>query len=333
MKKYLKYNLLISFIILYSFNTVVVFTQFAPIPGSLGTTAIHKDSSIFINWATNCSVNLGLEDISNPQSAFVSSGNSSMAIGFPGNGIISLGDGGEAILTFENPIMNGNGWDFAVFENSFSDTYLELGFVEVSSNGHDFYRFEATSLTQDSIQIDAFGSVNTEKINNLAGKYRVNYGTPFDLEELAFEIALDINHITHLKIIDVVGSIDPNYGSYDHLGNLINDPFPTPYPSSGFDLDAVGVIHEQPLKIKNEIFIENFKCYNGLIEFTINEFINKEFIISIVDINGKNLIEKIINNIDGKFEFKMNLNYLKSGLYLMKINAESEFYTRKIFIQ
>ena len=96
--------------------------------------------------------------------AFVSSGNSSMAIGFPGNGIISLGDGGEAILTFENPIMNGNGWDFAVFENSFSDTYLELGFVEVSSNGHDFYRFEATSLTQDSIQIDAFGSVNTEKI-------------------------------------------------------------------------------------------------------------------------------------------------------------------------
>ena len=108
MKKYLKYNLLISFIILYSFNTVVVFTQFAPIPGSLGTTAIHKDSSIFINWATNCAVNLGLEDISNPQSAFVSSGTSSMAIGFPGNGIISLGDGGEAILTFENPIRKSN---------------------------------------------------------------------------------------------------------------------------------------------------------------------------------------------------------------------------------
>ena len=46
---------------------------------------------------------------------------------------------------------------------------------------------------------------------------------------------------------------------------------------------------------------------------------NKEIIISIVDINWKKLIEKIINNVDEKFEFKMNLNYLKSGLYLMKI--------------
>ncbi|MAW84344.1 MAG: hypothetical protein CL832_08095, partial [Crocinitomicaceae bacterium] len=64
-----------------------------------------------------------------------------------------------------------------------------------------------------------------------------------------------------------------------------------------------------------------------------NEFINKEIIISIVDINGKKLIEKTINNIDGKFEFKMNLNYIKSGLYLLKINAELEFFTRKIFIQ
>ena len=167
------------------------------------------------------------------------------------NGIVSLGDGGQAILKFENPIINGPGWDFAVFENSFSDTFLELGFVEVSSNGNDFFRFESTSLTQDTIQIDAFGSVIPEKINNLAGKYRANYGTPFELEELSLEQGLDINNITHIKIIDVIGSIDPNIGTYDFQNNLINDPFPTPFPSSGFDLDAVGVIHEQPLEISN----------------------------------------------------------------------------------
>ena len=207
---------------------------------------------------------------------------------------------------------------FILFFNICSNS--ESGVISISEN---------TTTTQ-IINEEDYPLVLANCLNEEKGYQIV---TPFDLEELAFEIALDINHITHLKIIDVVGSIDPNYGSYDHLGNLINDPFPTPYPSSGFDLDAVGVIHEQPLKVKNEFYIENFKCYNGLIEFTINEFISKEIIISIVDINGKKLIEKTLNNIDGKFEFKMNLNYVKSGLYLMKINAKSEFYTRKIFIQ
>ena len=108
-----------------------------------------------------------------------------MAIGTPGNGIVSLGDGGYAVLSFERPIKNGPGWDFAIFENSFSDTFLELGLVEVSSDGLNYFQFESTSLTQDTLQIDAFGSINPEMINNLAGKYRATFGTPFDLEELA----------------------------------------------------------------------------------------------------------------------------------------------------
>ena len=332
MKEYSNFNFFPVLIILFLLH-ITIKSQFAPIPGTQGSTAIHKDSSIFINWATNCSVNLGPENISDPISATASAGDSTMAIGSPGGGIVSLGDGGEAILTFEKPIKNGSGWDFAVFENSFNDTYLEFGFVEVSSNGQEFYRFKATSLTQDSVQIDAFGSVDTEKINNLAGKYRANYGTPFDLEELAFETALDINNITHIKIIDVIGSIDPNYGSYDHLGNLINDPFPTPYPSSGFDLDAIGVIHEQPLKINQGFIIENFKNYNSTIEFTINEFINKEFIVSLININGKKLYEKILSNFNSEIEFKINLSYLKPGIYLLIINSKSQFYSKKIFIK
>jgi hypothetical protein len=41
-------------------------------------------------------------------------------------------------------------------------------------------------------------------------------------------------------VIDVVGINDPLLGSHDSLGNLIIDPFPTPFPTGGFDLDAVG---------------------------------------------------------------------------------------------
>jgi len=183
MNDYLRYKFSLVFYLLLLF-TIPVISQYAPGAGIQGTTAIHKDSSVFVNWAKNCSVIVGQEDISNPQSNLASAGDSSMAIGSPGNGIVSLGDGGEAILTFERFIQNGPDWDFAIFENSFSNTFLELGFVEVSSNGTDYFRFPATSLTQDTIQIDAFGSVNPTDINNLAGKYRANYGTPFDLEDL-----------------------------------------------------------------------------------------------------------------------------------------------------
>jgi hypothetical protein len=44
--------------------------------------------------------------------------------------------------------------------------------------------------------------------------------------------------------VDVVGSITPAYATYDSQGNMVNDPWPTPYSSSGFDLDAVGVINQ-----------------------------------------------------------------------------------------
>jgi hypothetical protein len=47
-----------------------------------------------------------------------------------------------------------------------------------------------------------------------------------------------------VKVIDVVGSIDSVYGTRDSRGRIINDPFPTNSPSSGFDLDAVGVINQ-----------------------------------------------------------------------------------------
>ena len=78
-------------------------------------------------------------------------------------------------------------------------------------------------------------------INNLAGKYRAGYGTPFDLEELAGTPGLDVNNITHVRIVDVVGSLG-SHASHDSSGRVINDPYPTNFPTGGFDIDAVGVI-------------------------------------------------------------------------------------------
>jgi hypothetical protein len=194
----------------------------------------------------------GYRDISQPDSGFANAGTPAAAVG-PAlqSGVVSLGDKGMATLTFESPITNGPGWDFAVFENSFLDTFLELAFVEVSSDGKRFVRFPAVSLSDTAKQTGAFGYTFPEKIHNLAGKYRAGFGTPFDLEELNDSAGLNIQNITHVRIKDVGGSILPAYAEWDANGNKINDPWPTRFASGGFDLDAVGVIHAKLSTYKN----------------------------------------------------------------------------------
>lgn len=218
---------------------------FCGIVGSEGCNAIAADSNVFVAWATACTVELGPQNISVPGSPLVSYHTAQDAVG-PCNmtdnlSVVSLGDGGSATLTFAQPIADGPGPDFAVFENSFGDYFLELAFVEVSSDGERFVRFPATSLTQTNTQV--VSNVDPTYINNLAGKFRMGYGTPFDLNELRDSTGIDINNITHVRVVDVVGSIDPQYATYDAFGHIVNDPWPTDSYSGGFDLDGVGVIN------------------------------------------------------------------------------------------
>jgi len=228
--------------------SVFAHAQYPPAAGEPGSTAIHADSSCFVSWGVNCIVERGYVNLADTTvqaggSNRASYGQAADACGQPSNLVVSLGDKGVAVLTFDFPIVNGPAWDFAVFENSLNNTFLELAFVEVSSNGTDFFRFPAVSLTQTDVQTSSFGETDPTQIHNLAGKYISMYGTPFNIDDLVDDPLLDKNNITHVKIIDVGGSVNPLYASYDHSGNIINDPFPTPFESCGFDLDAVGVIH------------------------------------------------------------------------------------------
>lgn len=218
--------------------------------GTPGCTAVHCDSSAITGWATTCTVERGPVDIVNPDGPRVHFGTDAAGIGPAGTtttAAVSLGDGGRATLTFDEPIRNVEGPDFAVFENSYNDSFLELAFVEVSSDGERFVRFPATSLTPTDVQVGTYGSVDPTMINNLAGKYRVGYGTPFDLDELCDSAGIDVNNITHVRLVDVVGTVDPVYASYDAYGNIVNDPYPTRdtvYGSGGFDLTGVAVINQ-----------------------------------------------------------------------------------------
>lgn len=218
-------------------------SQFSPPASQPGSIAISANDSRIIYWANSCKVIRGYRDIAAPDSGLASTGADSMATG-PAlqNGVVSLGDKGSAILTFPQKISNKPGYDFAIFENSFLDSFLELAFVEVSSDGNKYVQFPATSLTDTSTQIPSFGFINCRKINNLAGSFRAGYGTPFDLEELKDSQGIDINNINYIKLVDVGGSLQKQFRSLDAGGRPINDPWPTNFPSSGFDLDAIGVL-------------------------------------------------------------------------------------------
>jgi hypothetical protein len=179
-----------------------------------------------------------------PDSGLAISGSPEAALGpATENGVVSLGDGGWICLEFPGLVRNGPGPDFAVFENGFSDSFLELAFAEVSSDGKTFVRFPAVSLTQTAVQTGPFGLLQGNLLHNLAGAYRAGIGTPFELDELEGMAGIDLQAIRYIRIRDVVGSIDPALGSRDSRGNLVNDPFPTPFPSGGFDLDAVAVLN------------------------------------------------------------------------------------------
>lgn len=229
--------------------------SFAPAAGQVGSTAISKDSSIILSWATNATIQRGYLNIANPGLGLASFGEAVDAIGAAeGNStnVVSLGDSGVIILTFNRPIENGSGPDFAVFENGFTDNFLELAFVEVSSDGINFIRFPSISETPTTTQVGPFDYSDCRYVHNLAGKYRQGFGTPFDLEDLTDSIGIDLMNITHIKLIDVIGTIDPQFASYDSQGNIINDLYATDFPSGGFDLDAVAVIHEAPLSIQKQ---------------------------------------------------------------------------------
>lgn len=260
---------------------------FAPAAGQAGSTAVSFNDARIKGWASGAILQRGPlidadgEDVSTgnwfgtaasalgPSNALSGGGTSE-----DGGSAVSLGDGGKITLTFDAPITNGPGFDFAVFENSFNDYFLELAFVEVSSDGTNFFRFPSVSLTPTDQQIDQATSnngISPTNIDGLAGKYRVGFGTPFDLQRLAgatmqlggTTVSLDIFRITHVRIIDVWGAIEapdgldmqPSYDSaatYNFDGHsfttnhIINDPWPTDFYSGGFDLDAIAVLNQVP---------------------------------------------------------------------------------------
>lgn len=296
--------------------------QFAPPAGQEGSTAIKVDSSVFVAWASSCVVSRGWMQISDTSLGKVTYGTEEHALGVADNAVVSLGDGGEAVLFFDYPLVNGEGWDFAVFENGFNDEFLELAWVEVSSNGVDFFRFPSVSLTQTEVQVDGFGTLQAEQLYDFAGKYRAFYGTPFDLEEMKDVQGLNVDHIVAIKVVDVVGCIEDPYATYDSEGNKINDPWPTPFETGGFDLDAVGVINNTvnnsiAFHVKPKVCVYPNPC---------SEVLNVEGSVTGMEIY--NMYGELLMATDQK---TLDVSFLSDGFFLVKVvGDDANVYWTKI---
>ena len=288
-----------------------VFAQFDGPGGTSGSKSIHKDDNAIISWANHCEVERGWLNIADTSKGRVNHGIDSNALGLADGQVVSLGDGGVATIEFDDPIVNNGGYDLAVFENGFKvglSYYLELAHVEVSHDGVTYYRFPSETTIDTSFQTDNFFYTKPEEVYNLAGKHQAPYGTLFDLEEVGLDSAYFV------RVIDVIGSIDSNYGSFDSKGRIINDPYPSEFPSGGFDLDAVaslngGILSSREFVTKKVVMFPNPASSNQTVY--LNEYADE---ILITTINGQLV-----------FETSQSVNQFTvqhSGVYIVKITKD-----------
>jgi hypothetical protein len=259
---------------------------FAPAPGQTYSTAVPASDSDIDAWAT------GYKDYQPGLEADSQFRTPAKSLGVPGNSnganegtvydIVSLGRGGAITITFSRPIFNGPGYDFAVFENSFSDDFLEFARVSVSSDGQNFVTFPALSTVPSSV--GGFGNVDTTDVAQVAGKYRAGYGTPFDLQQLTGASGIDLNDIRYVRLDDIVGDGSaPNDLTPASLAKFLGvsqaslpsalvtiannappaiyDVYPT-LDSAGFDLDAVAALNAGAIPV--DLDIDSFDANNEI---------------------------------------------------------------------
>jgi hypothetical protein len=314
-------------IMIFIFLPGVVPSQDMAADKAKGAGGISCDSSIIKSWAVKCRIVRGYMNIADKSLGLASTGDESSCTGKADNITASLGDSGVAVVSFSEPLSDLPGNDFVVFENSFDGIFLELAFVEVSTDSIRWVRFPSVSGTQTNSQIGTFDNLDPLKISNLAGKYKALYGTPFDLNDIKDSTGINLSNIKYVKIIDVIGAISGKHISCDSKGNKINDPWPTPFPQSGFDLDGVAILKSVSSITDNGVGI-NTRIFPNPAKNILNiQFDNPENrIIRIFDLHGKSVMTVSGNDIITKID----ISRLFSGIYLINVVENSKTLVTRI---
>ena len=220
--------------------------------------AIPSNSPRFVEWANNISsLASGLTHFA-PRGSTTISLTDYNSLGDLDAAQIANGDSpGFLTVTFPHGVTNGAGADFAIFENGFTfgspyGLFVDLAYVEVSTDGVQFARFPNLSLNTAPVQgSGAFAGYDMSNVWNLAGKHAQSFGTPFNLDDLVTNALVlsgevRLNDIQYVKIVDIPG----NGAFKDSLGNGILDNWLTS-GTGGFDFRlpvglGVGVLNAVP---------------------------------------------------------------------------------------
>lgn len=144
-----------------------------------------------------------------------------------GTDVVALGRGGEVVVGFEVEIVDGPGDDFVVFENPFTvpgatlSYWDELGEVSVSEDGERWVTFRCDpSAGRPFTGCAGWRPVYSAPGGSCPLDPRVSGGDAFDLATVGVARA-----------------------RYVRVRDLATRPLMP--PSSGFDLDAVAVLHQR----------------------------------------------------------------------------------------
>jgi len=134
-----------------------------------------------------------------------------------------------------------------------------------------------------------------------------------------------------VRIIDVVGSIDSQYATYDSKGNIVNDPWPTPFASCGFDLDAVGVINERSSTGLSAISGTSVGVYPNPVRVGEQVHIvlsNENTNVKLTGLNGQQISSSTSNG-----HIVINTSRLSAGVYFISIESISGRDIFKLIVQ
>jgi len=155
--------------------------------------------------------------------------------------VCSLGSGGTLTVEVDPPILDGAGADLLVCENAFFVTgtlqsFAEVAFVEVSSDGEHFARLSSNYTGPDE-PLPIFTGIHPARYRGFAGAMPVSANPPavdpldvtaaggdlFDLHELVDDPLvladqLDLGNVRFVRLVDVEAGI-----AVDTVGHVVYD--------------------------------------------------------------------------------------------------------------
>lgn len=302
-----------SFLILLSFNlnklqsqVLSIDTVYSFIPGigqNIGQTPEYFPKNIFGMPSKNSNINV---PESSPEQ------------------VCSLGFGGEIIVGIkDNYIINGQGYDFKIFENVFINPinkkyFVEPAIVSVSQDGINFidFPYDYNTLEGCAGTLPTLNDTINNNLDNLGGN-------SFDLSDIGLE------YIKYIKIKDITQLIanDPNHIYYDAV-------------LTGFDLDAVVAKYttiDINTSVQDDLSNAEFRNKLNIIKqnnkIIINSKLNlKDCQIFVFDILGNVVFAKTIDMNNSYYQNQLEFENLSSNqLLIINIIYKSNNFVFKVY--